>query len=320
MKIQLGDRGWRVQVLQERLKELGWLTQDEPDFGPATAQAVEDFQGSHGLVVDGVVGPQTWSRLFVPNPYSRDYINRMLFGGQEVFDFLDEVVAAVSVGEGGTFDTMNLDSDGEGLSFGILQWAQNPGSLYRMLKAMAEAHREKFVHILAADDLTLARELLEKTKEGGKELPLWTGDWPRRFFYAGRDLEFQKVQRQLARHDMLARLTDGYELYPEKYKPDGYIAQRALMIMADVGNQAGSGGLKRALAKAGQGPSQTEDAFILALGKYVEDIMASKYGDPNYGDTQGRHARICQNYSLERVNWPAIKAAVMGGERTIATG
>lgn len=313
MKVQSGDRGWRVQVLQERLKELGLLTQDEPDFGPATAQAVRDFQGSQGLVVDGVVGPKTWSRLFIPNPYSQEYINHTLFGGQEVFDFLDEVVAAVSVGEGGTFDTMNLDSDGEGLSFGILQWAQDPGSLYRLLKAMAEANGEKFTHILAADDPNLAQELLEKTREGGKKLPLWNGAWPRRFFYAGRDLEFQKVQRKLARQDMLARLTDGYELYPEKYKPDGYIAQRALMMMADVGNQAGPGGLKKALARAGQGASENEDAFIRALGEYVEDIVASKYGDPNYGDTQGRHGRICQNYSLERVNWPAIKAGVMGG-------
>ena len=110
---------------------------------------------------------------------------------------------------------------------------------------------------------------------------------------------------------MLARLTDGYEFYPEKYKPDGYIAQRALMMMADVGNQAGPGGLKKALATASQGASGNEDIFIRALGEYVEDIMASKYGDPNYGDTQGRHRRICQNYSLERVNWPAIKAKVV---------
>ena len=313
MKVRSGDRGWRVQVLQERLKELGLLTQDEPDFGPATAQAVQGFQGSQGLVVDGVVGPKTWSRLFIPNPYNQDYIKRMLFGGQEVFDFLDEVVAAVSVGEGGTFDVMNLDSDGEGLSFGILQWAQNPGSLHRLLKAFAEAHWEKFAHILAADDLNLAQELLEKTKRKGKKLPLWNGAWPRRFFYAGRDLEFQKVQRKLARRDMLARLTDGYELYLEKYKPDGCIAQRALMMMADVGNQAGPRGLEGTLAQAGQGASENEATFIRALGEYVEDIIARKYGDPNYGDTQGRHGRICQNYSLERVNWPAIKAAVMGG-------
>jgi hypothetical protein len=169
------------------------------------------------------------------------------------------------------------------------------------------------LHLLAANDPGTAQELLNKTENGGKALPLWDGDWPRRFFYTGRDLDFQKVQRTLARQDMLARLADGYELYPEKYKPNGFIAQRALMMMADVGNQAGQAGLKRALAQAIQGPSATEDAFIRALGKYVEDIIARKYGNPNYGDTQGRHERICQNYSLDRVNWPAIKTSDMGG-------
>ena len=42
---------------------------------------------------------------------------------------------------------------------------------------------------------------------------------------------------------MLARLADGYELCPEKYKPNGFIAQRSLMMMADVGNQAVQAGI-----------------------------------------------------------------------------
>jgi peptidoglycan hydrolase-like protein with peptidoglycan-binding domain len=32
-------------------------------FGPATKAAVEQFQRQQGLVVDGIVGPQTWGRL-----------------------------------------------------------------------------------------------------------------------------------------------------------------------------------------------------------------------------------------------------------------
>ena len=33
------------------------------DFGPLTKGAVEQFQGSHGLLVDGIVGNQTWPAL-----------------------------------------------------------------------------------------------------------------------------------------------------------------------------------------------------------------------------------------------------------------
>ncbi len=54
-------------------------------------------------------------------------------------------------------------------------------------------------HLLAPNDPGTAQELLNKTENGGKALSLWDGDWPRRFFYTGRDLDFQKVQRTLAR-------------------------------------------------------------------------------------------------------------------------
>ncbi|WP_129692361.1 peptidoglycan-binding domain-containing protein [Gottfriedia acidiceleris] len=33
-------------------------------FGPVTENAVKKFQASNGLVVDGIVGKNTWGKLF----------------------------------------------------------------------------------------------------------------------------------------------------------------------------------------------------------------------------------------------------------------
>ena len=52
-------------ALQNRLIELGYRLQADGRFGPITQAAVITFQGSRGLVQDGIVGPLTWAALGV---------------------------------------------------------------------------------------------------------------------------------------------------------------------------------------------------------------------------------------------------------------
>ena len=49
---QLGDQGTDVAEIQGQLSSFGYDVVADGDFGPATAEAVKDFQASQGLAVD----------------------------------------------------------------------------------------------------------------------------------------------------------------------------------------------------------------------------------------------------------------------------
>ncbi len=51
------------QALQDAGFSVGVI---DGKFGPATQQAVMSFQASRGLVIDGIVGPNTWNYLMCP--------------------------------------------------------------------------------------------------------------------------------------------------------------------------------------------------------------------------------------------------------------
>ena len=64
--LEKGNGGPQVKALQAMLKGPGYnlgVWGIDGDFGAQTAGAVEKFQKSKGLVVDGIVGKATWSAL-----------------------------------------------------------------------------------------------------------------------------------------------------------------------------------------------------------------------------------------------------------------
>ncbi len=61
-----GDRGsGLIKALQHLLRAHGFAVEPDGTFNTATEAAVRDFQGKHGLAVDGEVGNQTWPRLVI---------------------------------------------------------------------------------------------------------------------------------------------------------------------------------------------------------------------------------------------------------------
>jgi len=63
MTLREGDRGPATKALQQQLARHGQHVDADGWFGPATRGALERFQRDHGLVVDGVAGPQVHAAL-----------------------------------------------------------------------------------------------------------------------------------------------------------------------------------------------------------------------------------------------------------------
>ena len=65
---QRGDTGPWVSFLQQRLQTMGAAIAADGTFGPATEDAVRDFQTVTELTDDGMVGPNTWTTLSTAEP------------------------------------------------------------------------------------------------------------------------------------------------------------------------------------------------------------------------------------------------------------
>lgn len=81
--LQAGDQGSEVAEIQAELIRMGYDVVADGDYGPATVEAVKDFQAAHGMESDGSVGPSTYEALLgktMPQIVSRgsNYISRRI--------------------------------------------------------------------------------------------------------------------------------------------------------------------------------------------------------------------------------------------------
>ncbi|MGH2807947.1 MAG: N-acetylmuramoyl-L-alanine amidase [Actinomycetota bacterium] len=87
--IREGDRSQRVADVQARLRAFGLEIDDEWGwFGDSTKRAVRAFQQRRGILIDGIVGPHTWSELVEASWYLGDrdlYLKHPPMRGDDVF-------------------------------------------------------------------------------------------------------------------------------------------------------------------------------------------------------------------------------------------
>ncbi|MBP2831613.1 N-acetylmuramidase family protein [Aquimarina sp. U1-2] len=83
------SRGDEVYYLEEILTKLGYEVYISNFFGKDTQEAVKDFQSKNDLVVDGVVGLKTWTKLIAAEDSLGNFNNKFL-SEQDVKDFADQ--------------------------------------------------------------------------------------------------------------------------------------------------------------------------------------------------------------------------------------
>lgn len=87
--IKYRSRGQAVYILEEILVKLGYNVYISHYFGKDTHNAVKDFQKNNHLVIDGIVGPKTWSKIIEKEQFLPQFNDKFL-SEQDLIDFAND--------------------------------------------------------------------------------------------------------------------------------------------------------------------------------------------------------------------------------------
>ena len=235
---KIGSHGEEVRQIQTELWRLGFYAGPiDGEFGGGTASAVKVFQFSKALPVDGQIGADSWGELFGTGKMPRPAI-------------FDEDLNYRCVALTGTFETdhgapdcfcaLSGDFDGQGMSFGVLQWNFGQGTLQPLLQDFIEQHAD-VARSVFQDELDVVSTALQAPRE---ELfnflrtiqhPIKhtiNEPWRGMAKALGRTPEFQAIQVKYA--------SKIFDLAVAMCRQYGLISQRAVALMFDICVQNGS--------------------------------------------------------------------------------
>jgi hypothetical protein len=234
-----GSKGDEVSLVQRQLQALGvYGGAIDGDFGGETEIAVRRFQRDRGLDADGIVGSGTWRALF---PQTDDVPAPALLNAPLELRCLALTGAfETNVPPPGCFSCISGDFDGQGLSYGALQFNLGQGTLQTLLLGIDQRHPDvmedifdRQVHALRgmlssgdlASQLAFARSI--QTPNFRVHEP-----WRGMFVALGRTPACQEAQLEEATQSVrrARRLCERF----------GVTSPRALALMFDIIVQNGS--------------------------------------------------------------------------------
>lgn len=162
--LSLGSSGEAVRALQKELYNQGYLNESDitGSYMSATVTAVENYQRSHKLTVDGIAGPETQHSLFntVPEGTYNSSTADPNLQPVEKADWYKVVDSFWRAGE-----TAIVTDVKTGLSFRARRWA---GSQHADVEPLTAADTAVMCHIYGVSD---AQEILEKNLY--QRRPMW---------------------------------------------------------------------------------------------------------------------------------------------------
>ncbi len=161
-------------------------------------------------------------------------------GRRSVMDIAARVIDYVARGESkGKFWAQNRNTDGQGLSYGLLQWTQRSGALGRLLARMNAADPAAFAQTFGPDAGLLLQTTSSANEAVRMSLPLWQEPWTSRFTAAGHVRVFQLAQAEAAKTGASWQAAlDIAEIF-------GVRTERALVLFFDRANHHGGHGAKK---------------------------------------------------------------------------
>jgi len=310
-----GALGGEVDRLQSRLSALGYYTGSiDAEFGAGTEAAVRAFQGQAGIEPTGVVDAETWAGLFpgetIPAPA-----------------LLSAPLARRCLALTGTFETSSAsprcfscvagDFDGQGLSFGALQWNFGRGTLQPLLRAMDDRHtdilrgilKDKHAELMAVLDRPRSEQLAWARSIQSQRHAI-VEPWRDLFMALGADKTFQDIQLESA-ETYHRRAVDLWRQY-------ALASRRALALMFDIAVQNGSIAKvvrDRIIRDFEQVPDDGDEAEVARMRiianrraeaadpRWVEDVRARKLLIANgQGTFRKRQFDLAQQFGLDLVH------------------